>query len=497
MVIMKLLFAADLHVSDPMSGVFDEVIAWVGHVMRDERPDVVVFGGDLLQCDNAAALGKLIVALPRVGEWFWLAGNRDPHIAAMATVGQGVKDYLLVERGGMRLLLLDTENVAATRAGLAASGDGPLVALGHRLPWRMEESIDEALAASDGSNRMLVGGHQHEVIDEEHAGWRCVGARGLDPARTKYGGPQLLLLDDGHMRRIDMPARRLFASPRRRVTFGIAPTAPVEDAIRRAIEHQIPAVQLTYRTLSDEPTDEQLRLIEQWRAACPGAFLSIHLRNPDPMLDDPFAPLMPGLRMAQATHVADLTAHLPRIDAAEFFDGDATRRDHMVRFYVELARRAARTDSRLSVENIHNTIEHAHGGVPDLLSTRPHDMRWFIDAVRRGGATNIGMIFDVGHARNNGTVSNTTAPSDWIAQLGDLIQTLHVHQVGQDDDGLPCNHQPITSPHQPIINYEGISACLHSTDGPDCHAFVEVRDLDGAVASWHVLQQIGRGQEMS
>lgn len=500
---MKILFLSDLHAAAPTAGVYRNVIAWAGRVLRDQQPDMVVFGGDLLQNNAVEVLNELLAALPRIGQWVWLPGNRDPDVAKFITargdVGVGVAEHHVIDCDSLRIVALNTEDTNASCDGLANLHDhtGPAIVFAHRLPQRVGDPFTNMLSTVGGKHRWMFAGHQHAAIDEPCAGFRCIGTRGLDPARAKFGRPEVIVVHADksaiEIERIDMPADAICPTPRRRVTFGIAPAAPVEQVLSHAIEDRIPAVQLTFRTLPDSPSHEHLRLIEQWRAVCPDAFLSIHLSNPDPFSQQPLEQHRSALRWVAEVGVNDLTAHLPKINADAFFHGTRQLQMQAITFYAELTRTLKQAGARLSLENIHNTTAHAKGGIPDLLSTHPDHMRQFIDSVRAelgpNDAPSVGMILDVGHARNNGAVSKTLAPSDWIARLGDLIETLHIHQVVVDGSKM-LNHHPITSVHEPLINYEGITACLTSTDGPDCHAFVEVRDLQQAVESWRVMQML-------
>lgn len=511
------LFFCDLHLSNRPTSVHRNVAQWLAGVLREAGNGLVVFGGDLLQTNDPRAfdLLKSLLSPPTdPNRWLWLGGNRDSllaqYVRATPSWGRGIIHPVTIDVGELTCVLLSRQKLTSedwSCLATAATKQRQLVVFSHWSAVRFDDNDLAQLAAianrATSHQPVWVAGHSHESNIRVVAGWQAVVCRGLDPFRAVGGRPTYLRLAmragrlhiDTHV----IPEAMLAAPIRRQVRFGIAPQASVEQAIAAARQAQIAAVQLQSKTLECHRVGEHQRLIDVWRSSVAAPHLSLHLPQPEPDDDGARRRLDDVLAWAQALGVDDLTAHLPKRCADQFLD-ESTRSLNeaglaAADYYAELAQRIESFGGRLSLENIHNSKEHRRGDLPDRLSTRPWHMRAFIEAVRRrleqlgGDGARVGMTFDSGHARNNGLVSEQVMPADWIAELGDLIQIVHAHQVADSEKGM-INHQAIRHLHERYINHEGLMLALAATDGPDCVVFAEVRDVDDAVRSYRTLDAL-------
>lgn len=513
-------FFCDLHLSRTPTRVHRNVAAWVGRVLQDASPsDLAVFGGDMLQSSDRAAFDGFISNLPLPNSpdaWLWLGGNRDAAISAYVhndqDHGRGVHQPLTFNHRGAQCMLVNTMSEKLSVADFdclaaAASTGRQLIVFSH---WSLKrfDAADKNRLASIASRLprqpLWIAGHSHESDARTIAGWHVIVCRGLDPFRTVGGRPCYLTIDI----RDDQPDVQTHVIPDalllppicRRVRFGIAPTAPIDEVIAAARAEAIPAIQLQGKLL-EARNRRYPRMLDDWRDAVTDPFLSIHLSQPHHDDEATRRKIDEQLAWSAEVGVNDVTAHLPKYEAPRYVDEQrhalTDEGKAAVGYYADLALRVRGFGATLSLENVHNEPEHARGHLPDRMSTRPWHMRLFIEAVRRqeqrrGAAeTRVGMTFDSGHARNNGLVSCNWAPADWIADLGDLIQIMHAHQViDSDQPNRMINHQTIHHLHERYINHEGLMFALASTDGPGCVVFAEVRDLRGAVQSWRTLESL-------
>lgn len=513
-----ILFFSDLHWAGPQTPVFPELLNWVRDVSTARNPDLVIFGGDMIQRNDPAAFASLwrnVSWIARRQAFYWLPGNRDFRVHALLESRRmaraAIRGALCFERAKVRLILLNSEDPAAIRRDIGAwSRPRPCpatVVFSHR-----EHGAQDRLASwmagepTPGSTRWFVYGHTHEARDARSDGWRTIATAGLDASRIIGPHPDALqiTLQQGKLacERLAVPNRHLWLERRRRVVPGIAPQAPIAAVFATALRQKITAIQLSPACLATAAGKSEAKLAARWRQRTAQPFLSFHLPDPDLDSPAPLGGLERHLIRGQALGINDYTIHPPCVPANAFFD--SARRPAgaiagpILELYARLARKAIALGATLNIENMHNVREHISGHIPDLLSTRPWHMAALISALRErlmamghpaAEADRIGMNFDAGHARNNGAVQQQIAPSEWIGLLGAFIRTLHLHQVIQTADGLK-NHQPITTLAGPLLNYAGLLAILAATPGPDCHAFVEVRRLEDAAASWQTIMRL-------
>jgi hypothetical protein len=329
----------------------------------------------------------------------------------------------------------------------------------------------------------------------------------LDAARVIAARPEYLVLEIGDagwtFRRVVAPESALFPEAQRRIRIGIAALAPLAELFAQARANRIGAVQVRTSLLKDPLVGAEDGAVRAWRGEVQAPYLSVHLPNVDPSKEDALAKLDPFLDWGKRHGALDYTLHLPdRWLVHEFFTPKGLlagpRAKHALGVYADIAGCVIAGGAQLSLENIHNNADQEETGQADYLSTRPWHLRSFIERLRQelvgrglgaSEAARAGMIFDVGHARNNGTVTKSLAPLNWIPEMGGLIQALHIHQVRPTGKGLK-NHCAIDPLEGPLINYEGIMACMASEPGPDCCAFVEVRGIEDAVRSCAVLRRL-------
>ena len=511
---MKIVFLSDAHAGPVLEGLARKVWKWaLGEVSR-EKPDIVILGGDLWQTQANAGKGEwleeIFGALPDA-RFFSIPGNRDPEgFKLNGNVSEDrirfVKGSLRVELGAVDLLLLDSNVVdrgfqVLSELAARRSGGMPLLVAGHQ-PFTQEEL--EALPTRGGG--LIIAGHRHRHLETASGQWRQVVCAGLDPLKTWECLPEIVIIEalPGNVscRSFVIPDRVLWAGRAREVVVGIAPSCSMMELTELAIAHRIPMFQVLLRKQKHPPTTEELQKLADWRKEVPGAFLSCHL--PDPVLaaeSGDMGGLDGHLVWCAPAGFDDYTIHLPNVPADRVYNADGAFLDtaetsRMREIYLHLGKAVLSRGAWLSIENHHNDDEHSKGGRPDRLSSRPEHILRMIDWLRGtltaegwsvSDVERIGWIYDSGHARNNGAVTNELSLADWLALGSDVLQTAHIHQVRYDEAWKLKNHFAIRSIHEGFINHEGLLAAFAQTPGPTVRAFIEVRDAGEAVESWKLL----------
>lgn len=514
---MKLVFLSDLHAGPSLGALNQKVWHWVLHTLSSEQPDMVILGGDLWQTwINAGTGGWVELLLQRLPEArvFSVPGNRDPHGFRLpepfADRIQQVDDALTVRLPDAHLLLVNSNQPGRTLAEIQKliseeTQAGPLLVVAHH-------PLEEAAFANLPEHRasgLIVAGHLHQHAEWTRGSWSQCVTTGLDPLKCIGGLPEIVVVENiGNSlltRTLAAPPEVLWTAAPREVVLGIAPFARLGELADLAIKHGIPAVQAVSHRQTPLPSADELARLAAWRAAQPGAFLSYHLPDPDLAASSgPLGGLDGHLAWCQQAAVNDYTIHLPNLPAERVYAApdrfaETAEVARIQEIYRNLAQAVLDAGAFLSIENHHNDAAHFQGGRSDRLSSRPEHILQMIDWLRaelrrRGRAADeverIGWIFDSGHARNNGAVTQELSLADWMVAGGGVFQTAHIHQVHLDPVELLKNHFVIRGIHEPLINHEGLLATFAQTPGPMVRAFVEVRDPEEAVTSWKLLSEL-------
>ena len=83
-------------------------------------------------------------------------------------------------------------------------------------------------------------------------------------------------------------------------------------------------------------------------------------------------------------------------------------------------------------------------------------------------------MFDVGHARNNGTFASTYPISRWLEIMGKRVVAYHIHQVIRGENGFK-NHTPILDWFGPMISYASFFYAWDTGITNHCPVFLEVK----------------------
>lgn len=529
---MKLAFLSDLHAGPAMGKLGKAVWGWALQQLIAEKPQVVVLGGDLWQTAANAGSGDwlpaLLAALPEAA-FYSVPGNRDPQPFALGGWQQSriqcVADSLASSSPTLDLLLVNSNicgrSLCAVIAMLQGAGRGrSVLAVMHHPLCAEDLAAVAATCEAQAVDCVLLAGHEHRHSEQRLGRLLQVTSAGLDPLKTIDGLPEIQIVESGEgsegrlsVRTLSLCPEQLWpASPQgraREVVVGIAPYGPLGQLLEAGLEHRISAIQALSHMQTPLPMAGELEALKQWRAAVPESFLSYHM--PDPDLSDkagPMGGLEPHVQWCVSAGVQDCTIHLPAV-AADLVYADGGRGDFLEtplvtrikEIYKNLARSVLLSggDCQLSIENHHNTAEHFSGTVPDRLSSRPeHIFRmicWLrgqllLEGLGDSLVQRVGWIFDSGHARNNGAVTNELTLADWI-ELGErFLQAAHIHQVHSDAKEYAKNHFQICAIHEALVNHEGLLAAFARTRGRPLRAFVEVRKLGEAVTSWKLLHEL-------
>jgi hypothetical protein len=154
---------------------------------------------------------------------------------------------------------------------------------------------------------------------------------------------------------------------------------------------------------------------------------------------------------AIAVKADGLTMHPPRRVNLEYLKEDGELWNDFKEIYLYTVKKV---DPKVAVgiENMHieageNTKQRSFGYTPPEVLAWINTLNSALSVPDR-----VGHILDVGHARNNGNLSQIYPVSRWYEMMGDKIVAYHIHQVLAAEKGMQ-NHNAIENWLGPIINY--------------------------------------------
>ena len=255
------------------------------------------------------------------------------------------------------------------------------------------------------------------------------------------------------------------------------------DGLRQARELGVRRVELR-ASAAEIPRPELMDAVAAWRDLG-GETLSWHMPNVGwASLHGDATELQAwrdSLEAALAVGADALTVHVPRVPVGLMRHGSEAWHGFSDFFARELAP-AAEAGLTIGIENLHmnrgepDSDERGFGYLPDEC------LAWIAEVRARLDGAEVGMLLDVGHARNNAPYSSEFTLSAWYERVGHEIVGYHVHQVVLTDGAL-ANHQPIESAFGPLISFSSFLWAWRA--GPLRHApmYLEVRGSAGREAS--------------
>ena len=501
----------DLHLSDVPGTAAAAALDWAVAAIGRERPDFVAVAGDATTVGTAASTARFLAALEQVEvPVLFTPGNAELRTGEGISLLQPLTtpQRRQLQRHDLSILLPDTSSgtlPAAEREWLARAvrrdGAGRRIVITHYPLDVMEaESAAWLLDWMTASRvELLVAGHRHFARRRQLGATIEVVCRGLDPDKAIGGLPGLSLFASAEAGEWSetllpwSPALQLLPSD---VAGASNPVGwsihgdPVAAA-RETADSGLFCLELRPRD-HDFSRPALREEVKRLRDRGP-LYLSYHLPN---LAWDRQQAAMKGedevrigVDLALELGVDSLTMHTPRARAAEMLGtpeepGTSTTTELHAAFldlYVRLFGAAVESGVRLAVENVHNPANTPADSPGRDFATRIDEYGQWISALRRAlpdaGAANVGALFDVGHARNNGGELDNLQPlGDWYAAIGGAILGYHIHQVGRHPDtGKPVNHREITGLYGKRISFVGFLWAWSARQIARAPLFVEVR----------------------
>lgn len=500
---------ADTHLPAVAGTAQETCLDWALATLAAAPPDLLAVAGDLTAAGSLAAATAWRETLARYGLPTLLTpGNsdrRDP--VSQASVLRVLATPSIFDHPACRVSVLDTSTGAvsvAAHSALCAAGEGlgerALVVVTHLPPEYLEPESRARFEAWVRRARpaLIVAAHSHRDREYCWAGAPVHTVRGLDPDKAIGGPPAVALftLHEGEWQRRELgcPAGEVAgwsAAARGEcgALLGLACSGEAVAGLRRATAERVACVEL--RACQAQANREALAVaLKKWRQSG-GRYLSWHMPEvpwrEGAVPDGELAQWRELLQWGLDCGVQALTVHAPCVPVGSLQPEAKAWRD-LATLYCHLLEPAVARGVRIGIENMHMRPGEAvdetrrYGYLPDECLT-------WIDQLRAHlGTEAVGMLLDLGHARNNAPFAGEFTLGAWYALVGRQTVGYHLHQVVSVNNELR-NHQPLTSLYGPLIALGSFFWAWHTGQLNHAPIFIEVTDPEGQRASLHTLRR--------
>lgn len=445
---MKVCLMCDLHLSFEKGALQYNVLDWAIEDIRKKQPGCIIYAGDVTGDGNLAVYEFFLETMNSLNiPFIYIPGNSD--LRCNETKGVIAKKASpcrnLVE--GVEIIALNDCECTINEqqyAVLSEATKDSIVFLHHPMD-ALKGAYGQKLSEWREKNQdtMVFYGHLHKS-EVEHSN---VSLQAMDPDKA-IGECPCITYYDTDTRQL---YKEYYNCPVPKDIYGHFGVSciRVDSDIEFAIANGLKNLELRPNILACDYGDLK-KLIDRWRAAG-GENLSVHL--PDIRYVD--GAVCPDDKWEEVLELADnlkadrFTQHVP-IVSVQVTKDDSECLPKIARFLAEKFNGLKRSII-VGVENMHMTAK------DEANDTRrfgylPEECLAFMNILKKYCRNEVGINFDIGHARNNMPYSQKYQISTWLTMVGRYIVGYHMHQVTLED-GEFHNHMPITDIYGRLISY--------------------------------------------
>ena len=452
---MKAVIICDTHLNNVNSaqyGFFKEFI----RIMKKDGINTVFTLGDITSLGEVDMFERYMEDLKDF-EHHFVIGNSDVRNKTTKDIFINRSGGFLVENNGTKILGIDTPYGIiedADREKINALDDGDILTMHYYVNALEEDSRRFITKFCESKSITILHGHQHKKADGPLGKSRVIGFRAADPDKSVGDFPCItyITVENGKVayEEVKIPPT-LDTLTDLKNHFGISCVDNHRD-VKYALENSVFGVELRTNGSDWTPDYSLIPLIEEWREKTKG-YLSVHfpnLRCKNGVITGK-EQWMQAVEYASAVKADGLTIHPPRISIGEMQKGSNIWKEYLDLYL--LAANAVPGTTAVGIENMHmnlgekDTPERGFGYTPVEVSD-------WIDELNNalGNPGRVGHVLDVGHARNNGNISERYPISRWYEMMGQKTVAYHVHAPVVKNNEVD-NHNAIENWFGPIVSY--------------------------------------------
>lgn len=471
---MKAAVICDLHLSFDTKSVQYDVFEWAIKDINKNEVDVLLVAGDQTANGDIKAVDKYLEIINKVNcPVFSVLGNSD------VRTKENIDYVHQLESPKVQCICEKYVYAINTSHGVLADEDKEVllnsvnncIVLMHHPISELNENDRVFMEEwkENHNNSCIICGHLHKrIFDDKEF---CVQA--LDPDKA-IGEPPCITYFEFSENDIKSDFSYFPFEKAKDVNdyIGISCFNILED-IDFAIEKQIKNIELRPEAINMDVKDAIIA-IEKFRMSG-GRYVSLHM--PDIGIDEngDFTPVEKwnlAVEFANNINVNGVTIHVPQVSVENMNQSSIFNK--VVSFYCHYINKLPE-DCVVGIENMHMTSKDKADD-SRRFGYIPEECLLLINEINNKFAKNrVGMLLDVGHARNNPPFSQKYTISSWYYLVGKLTVGYHVHQVTINSDGSMNNHTVINNIFGPLISYCSFFYSWENDLINKCPVFMEIR----------------------
>lgn len=441
---------ADLHLTKRKNTAQYAAFHWAIEDINQRRPDFVVIAGDNTAYGDREAIAffkekvKSIEVPYRV-----VTGNAD--IRTEATIPEALRmcSKAPLECMGRKIISVNTADAhiyEGDREAILDCGDEDILIMHHNMDALDEDSKAFLSAWAEEHKGLIIHGHNHRNRDYIVGQTRCIGIRCMDSDKAIGKGPCFVYFTvDGED--VQMEERPFLFSHSNVRDFkdrlGISCFDIYHD-IDFAMENHIKNIEIRKFTGSDEELVYLKDKVLEWRKNG-GDIVSVHMPNLywNGEGVDGLDKWYDALRIVKTVQAETITIHPPRYILIKDMVPGSDAWEKLVAIFAERIKELPLT-TKAGIENIH-FLSRDISEEERYFGYLPEEILSFVEALNTPyGYERVGVVFDIGHARNNGPLFQRNVLSDWFEAVGRKTTAYHIHQSIPVPGHLQ-NHTAITN----------------------------------------------------
>lgn len=468
----KIAVIGDIHLTYLKESVQYEALEFALESIKKSQADIVVCLGDATADGDINAAKYFLERMSEINlPKLFVLGNSDLRTEATKNDVRILETEKELVADGVRCIGINTSagHISSADAELLNSSDNETLVFMHHPYW---DGMTQGAAAiiknfqENGNYKALVHGHMHCFRKDN----KVFSLQALDPDKAIGEPPCVtyLVIEDNTVN-VEFDYFPVSMPENIDEFLGLSCFNPAID-IPYAAKNNIKNIELRPGAVyGDMAVLEQC--IDEWRKSG-GRYLSLHM--PDfgyacgKMIGE--KEWEDAVACAMRLGVDGITVHVPKVSVADMQCG---AEELLLNFLVSQFSKLP-ANSCIGIENMHMTASEK-----DDENRRfgyvPHECIGFMNKINTiYGYERVGLLLDVGHARNNAPYSERYPIGAWYVEVGKYVVAYHIHQVTKGDLGME-NHMPIKSLYGPLISYCGFAHNWNSDKINQKPMFLEIR----------------------
>jgi len=449
---MEFTFAviADTHLPSIEGTPQHASLEWAISDINEKKPSFAVVAGDLTAAGDVSSFDAFKERIKKLTvPCHIVLGNSDMRTPANIEYAKTLRTGYTVEKGNRKVVCLSTPDARIEpedRAAMQQCGESDILIMHHSLEGLDEESRAFITDWAEKRSGIIIHAHSHRNRDYYIGKTHVFGIRCLDPDKSIEKEPCLSYFKVGNEDvslcevLFDFPCDNLMDF---REKIGIS-CFDIYNDIDFAIENKVRNIEIRKFDGSDEELEFLKSKVTQWRNNG-GQIVSVHMPNLkwNGSSMDGLEMWEKAIRIVKTVGAETVTIHPPRAVRI----GDMSKGSPMWKYLADYffdRISSLPEDTAAGIENIHSSAKEKDDD-ERFFGYTPSEINDFVNSLNeKFGFERVGVVFDIGHARNNGPHFMRNTIGVWEKSVGKRTTAYHIHQVGKNEDKV-ANHTAITN----------------------------------------------------